>query len=100
MPPLGPLLPQDCGFHGTDNPTLPTFCRAQLGGHRLHGLRPRESSLYLGGTQPGRTAPVVVLVDTGYTGFVEDGLYPSFRLIDDSIIGGRVRLTQHLHGVA
>jgi hypothetical protein len=41
-----------------------------------------------------------VLVDTGYTGFVEDGLYPSFRLIDDSIIGGRVRLTQHLHGVA
>lgn len=48
MPPLGPLLPQDCGFHGTDNPTLPTFCRAQLGGHRLHGLRPRESSLYLG----------------------------------------------------
>lgn len=26
MPPLGPLLPQDCGFHGTDNPTLPTFC--------------------------------------------------------------------------
>ena len=30
MPPLGPLLPQDCGFHGTDNPTLPAFCRGPV----------------------------------------------------------------------